>query len=152
MSHADLDEEVVAHAVAYVTDLPVLHIHKSAAPSPVQQGEELKYTIRMTNQGQQATGLLISDTIPANTTYVPGSASGSGQLVGDEVQWERSVLDTGEAREFTFRVVVDGAAHIVNERYAVVCAEGVTAVGAPVATQVGDGSGFIYLPLVLRNH
>ena len=40
---------------------------------------------------------------------------------------------------------------VINERYAVTCAEGVAAVGAKVVTRIaGDGTR-IYLPLVLRN-
>jgi len=100
---------------------------------------------RVANLGQQATRLVITDAVPANTDYVAG-----GELEGDQVQWETSVLKPGESRTFAFQVTVGSGLEVVNDRYAVRCAEGVVAVGAPVVTRVTGGGG-IYLPLILRN-
>ena len=72
--------------------------------------------------------------------------------MGSEVRWEFNVLEPGESRTFQFQVTVNGGEEIVNDRYAVRCAEGVVAIGAPVVTQVSSrGGGDVYLPLVLRN-
>jgi uncharacterized repeat protein (TIGR01451 family) len=153
ISHPELLTDVVVSAISYVTDEPVLHISKSASPDPVAVGGELTYQIQVVNLGQQATDLVITDTIPANTTYVDDSATAGGQLAGDEVRWEALVLEPGESRTFVFQVTVDGGEEIVNDRYTVRCAEGVIGIGAPVMTKVsrGSGDGDIYLPLVLRN-
>ena len=149
ISHPDLLNEVEIQAVAYVTEKPVLRITKSASPDPVEKGGTLGYTVRVINLGQQATGLVITDVIPANTEYVVGSG---GELVSDQVLWETPVLKPGESRVFAFQVTVGGGVEVLNDRYAVRCAEGVIAEGAPVATRVAGGGHFIYLPLVLRNH
>lgn len=152
ISHPDLLNEVEVQAVAYITEKPVLRITKSASPDPVKRDAELADTIRVVNLGQQATILVITDTVPANTEYVPDSVTAGGKLVGDQVRWEALVLEPGESRTFAFRVTVGSGSEVVNEQYAVTCAEGVTAVGAPVVTRIAGGGGnWIYLPLVLRN-
>ena len=87
ITHTSLKQDVVITAVAYITDKPVLRISKIATPDPVLVGNPLLYQIQVTNLGQQATLLVITDTIPANTSYIFGSASSGGQLVGDTVQW-----------------------------------------------------------------
>lgn len=148
ISHADLLNEVEVYAVAYITEKPVLCITKSASPDPVEKGGVLGYTIHVANLGQQATGLVITDAIPANTTYITGSG---GELVGDWVQWEIPVLKPGEGQAFAFQVTVGGGSEVLNDRYAVRCAEGVVAEGRPVTTRVAGGGHFIYLPLILRN-
>jgi uncharacterized repeat protein (TIGR01451 family) len=145
ISHSDLPREVGVEAVAYVTDEPVLKITKRASPDPVEREGTLTYEITVVNLGQRATILLITDTIPANTTHVAG-----GQLVDDEVQWELGELLPGASKTFVFQVTVDGGSEIINERYGVTCDEGVIAMGVPVVTTVSGGGGSVYLPLVLR--
>jgi uncharacterized repeat protein (TIGR01451 family) len=151
ISHPSLLNAVTVHAVAYVTEGPVLYITKSASPDPVEKDAELLYAIHVINLGQQATSLVITDTVPADTEYVPGSATASGQLVGEQVRWEIPVLMAGDSRTVEFRVTVRGRRQVVNELYGVTCAEGVTAAGAPVTTRIAGGGGPVYLPLVLRN-
>lgn len=148
ISHPDLLREVVVQAVAYITEKPVLEIRKRASPDPVERDAELAYTIRVVNLGQQATGLVITDVVPANTVYIPGSATAGGQLVGDQVHWEIPVLEPGESRTFEFRVTVQSGDEVINDQYAVECIEGVVTVGAPVVTDVAGGG--VYLPLVMR--
>ncbi|HET7089405.1 MAG TPA: hypothetical protein VFL17_12220 [Anaerolineae bacterium] len=150
ISHSSLLTPVVVQAVAYITDLPVLFISKSASPDPVAAGSDLNYTIRVVNAGQQATGLVITDVIPTNTTYVAGSASANGQLVGNQLRWEVPVLKSGESQALAFRVKVESGQEVVNRLYAVKSAEGITSLGAPVVTRVTRGNK-IYLPIVMRN-
>ncbi len=150
ISHSSLLTPVVVQAVAYITDLPVLFISKSASPDPVAAGSDLNYTIRVVNAGQQATGLVITDVIPSNTSYVAGSASANGQLVGNQLRWEVPVLKSGESQALAFRVKVESGQQVVNQLYAVTSAEGITSLGAPVITRV-TGGNMIYLPLVMKN-
>ena len=95
ITHPTLLAPVVVQAVAYVTDDPVLFISKTASPDPVPVGTELAYTVRVVNAGQQATGLVITDVLPADTEYVAASATASGQLVGGRVRWTLPVLRVG---------------------------------------------------------
>ncbi|MGD8791268.1 MAG: hypothetical protein PVF47_01855 [Anaerolineae bacterium] len=151
IQHSSLNENVVVEAVAYVTDDPVLHITKSAKPDPVNEGKELEYTIRIENLGQQATSLVVSDTIPADTEYVAGSATGGGKLVGNHIEWKFSALNPGERRTISFRVKVGAVEEVVNDAYAVWCAEGAIDYGPPVVTRVVKKGGRFYLPIILRN-
>jgi uncharacterized repeat protein (TIGR01451 family) len=153
ISHPDLLDEVVVDAVAYITDEPVLQISKSASPDPVPQNGVLHYRISVVNLGQLATGLVITDAIPDNTTYVVGSATAGGEYnpASDQVRWTVEFLASGGRRTLEFDVTVANV-DVVNERYVATCAEGVVAVGEPVETPIQAGAGGkIYLPLLLRN-
>jgi uncharacterized repeat protein (TIGR01451 family) len=149
ISHTSLLDEVAAQAVAYITKDPVLHITKTASPSPVPSGSELLYTLLVSNLGQQATELVVTDTLPANTTFVPYSASGNGQFSGNQARWSFPVLPAGEQQELTFRVHVSGYEDIVNSGYRVSSAEGVSDVGEPVITKV-TGLLRLFLPVIVR--
>ena len=116
----------------------------------MEVGHDLLYTIQVVNLGQQATNLVITDTIPAHTEYVPGSASGGGQLIGSQVRWEYLVLKPGEGHSFTFKVKVLGGEEIVNDRYRVMSEEGVAASGPPVITKVFYNRRMVYLPIIFR--
>ena len=151
ISHSSLLEEAVVQAVAYISNEPLLEIVKWAHPSPVAQGGELLYTLRVTNLGQQATEVAISDPMPANTEYVPGSATAGGKLVGNVVEWKFPLLLPGEQRTVSFRVTVGQAQEIVNAGYGVTCAEGVSDQGPPVRTRVAGATRGVYLPVILRN-
>jgi uncharacterized repeat protein (TIGR01451 family) len=146
ISHPTLLNPVEVHAVAYITEKPVLRISKSASPDPAEKGAPLLYTIRVDNLGQQATNLTITDTVPSNTDYLAG-----GNLVGNQVHWKIPVLKAGDSRTFAFQVTVESGREVVNDQYGVTCAEGVSAAGAPVVTRIAGGGGNVYLPLVLRN-
>jgi uncharacterized repeat protein (TIGR01451 family) len=149
ISHADLTEEVVVGVVAYVTDKPAFAIAKRASPDPVESGEELSYEITVWNLGQRATGLVITDAIPINAAYVPGSANLQGELVDDELlRWSIPTMDTGESRTFRFRVTVGEGEQVINRLYGVQ-ANGVLEMGPPVYTTIARGRR-VYLPLVLR--
>ncbi|HSG17195.1 MAG TPA: hypothetical protein VLE70_12850 [Anaerolineae bacterium] len=151
ISHSTLSEEVVVTAVAYVTDRPVLRINKTASPDMVREGDDLLYTIEVVNIGQEAIGLVVTDTIPAGTTYAGGSANDGGQLVDGEVRWEFPTLAPGQKRTFTFRVKVDGAGAIVNRDYAISSVGGESASGPPVTVgRLDSGSGDTFLPLIIK--
>jgi uncharacterized repeat protein (TIGR01451 family) len=145
----DLLDTVEVDAVAYVTDAPVLRITKTAAKDEVEVDSQLRYTLQVINLGQEATGLLITDTLPAGTLYVPGSG---GELQNaDTLQWEATSLAPGATRSFGFAVTVtqQSGRSVVNDAYGVLSHEGVGAVGQPVVTPI-TGGALIYLPLVLR--
>jgi uncharacterized repeat protein (TIGR01451 family) len=149
IDHPSLLEPVVVYAVAYITDDPVLQIWKTASPDPVKRGNQLLYTLKVENLGQQATGLVITDTIPNNTTYIQGSASSGGTFQSNQIQWEPSVLDALEKQTYSFRVSADSGPEIINQYYGVRSADGSVALGEPLITKV-SGGGMIYLPMIAR--
>jgi uncharacterized repeat protein (TIGR01451 family) len=149
IDHPSLREQVVVEAIAYATDQPVLVIKKTATPDPVPGGEEILYEITVTNLGQEATNLVVTDMIPGNTQYVKGSSSDGGVLTGDLLRWDHLVLGPGESQKFFFRVIAPSWGKVVNDQYQVSCAEGVVAFGDPVVTPVILKRG-VYLPIIMR--
>jgi uncharacterized repeat protein (TIGR01451 family) len=152
ISHNSLLQDKIITAVAYITDKPVLRISKIATPDPVMAYGTLLYQIQVTNLGQMATMLVVTDTIPVNTEYIDDSASSGGQLVDGMIMWENYpvVLNHGETQKLTFQVIVLGRDEIINDDYAVRCDEGVYAYGEPVVTHVRYLTRNILLPLIYR--
>ncbi|MDX9778500.1 MAG: DUF11 domain-containing protein [bacterium] len=55
---------------------------KSVDRMSAQPGDTLSYTVHYSNNGDgDATSVIILENIPANTVYVPSSASGAGMIV-----------------------------------------------------------------------
>jgi uncharacterized repeat protein (TIGR01451 family) len=85
---------------------PVLDIAKSDLPDPAQAGGSIVYTIEFSNTGNMnATGVVITDVIPANTTFE--SASHGGNEVGGVVTWTVGTLVAGTTPYRTLVVRVD---------------------------------------------
>jgi uncharacterized repeat protein (TIGR01451 family) len=128
-----------------VESAPVLDIDKSAAGT-VQAGGLLTYTIVVSNTGNaNATGVVVTDTIPISTTFA--SASGDWTLGGGVVTWTISPLNAGGRLTATFVVTASEALttgnEIVNMTYGVTCDEGVSASGDPVTTTVQESVGMM---------
>src|SRR5206468_7027655 len=79
-----------------VTSSPVLAISKGDAPDPVSAGSNITYTLSYSDTGNaNATGVVITDTIPANTTFV--SATAGGTLAAGVVTWSLGIVSAGSA-------------------------------------------------------
>jgi uncharacterized repeat protein (TIGR01451 family) len=151
ITQTSLKQAIVETAVAYITDKPVLRISGAAMPDSVMAGNPLMYQIQVSNLGRQATLLVITDTIPVNTSYIAGSASSGGQVVGDSVQWILPVLNPAERLNLTFQVTVQGGDTIINDKYAVRSEEGMYAYGERVITRVKYPIRKVLLPLAFRH-
>ncbi len=149
---------------------PQLSIGKSA-PSQVLPGGLLTYTIVVSETSELAggwatpgqvsgrqtippvTGLIVTDTVPANTTcYTPTIGQG-GTLITDTVVWSGLTISQGQSLSLTFAVVVGqvpSGAIITNDAYRVVSStQGVTTgLGRAVNTVVGSGP--VYLPTIMK--
>lgn len=110
-----------------------------AAPAVVAPGQQIEYTITVVNEsGLTLTNLVITDTVPANATFV--SASDGGILDGGVVEWTVTEnVGPGESVVRTFQVTATetNGVQIVNDDYGAndpgLDAPGV---GSPVTTQV----------------
>ena len=128
---------------------PVLVIAKTAAPDPVNAGEEIEYTITYGNTGlATAAGVVITETIPANTTYTDGSATDGGVYdpATRTITWNvPDIPAQTEGRTVSFTVTVDTSladgGTVTNTTYFIDCAETEPKAGDPVETTVNDTAG-----------
>jgi len=87
-----LNDYVTAPATATIGNLPLPYAHKTAqiyddlgSPGIVDPGDVLRYTIVLSNSGAvPATGVVLTDNVPANTTYVADSLRLNGASVGPD--------------------------------------------------------------------
>ncbi|MDI6791344.1 MAG: OmpA family protein [bacterium] len=73
-------------------------------------GDNLLYTITVVNTGTDtATSVVVTDTVPENTAYVPGSITGSGANASDTslLFWTFLTLEAGDGETLTYRVRVN---------------------------------------------
>src|SRR5439155_19564075 len=88
---------------------PNLVVGKSDGVVVARPGDTLTYTISVTNAGNQdATGVVLTDTLPANTSFV--SASNGGAFGGGAVTWVIGNLAAGATVTRTVTVQVAATA------------------------------------------
>jgi extracellular elastinolytic metalloproteinase len=85
-----------------------LGLSKVGSPSVAEPGELLTFTLTASNYTSgPLTGLVLSDPLPANVTYVPGSASDGGTEAGGVITWQLPDLQPDEQAVRTFAVMVN---------------------------------------------
>jgi uncharacterized repeat protein (TIGR01451 family) len=146
-------DQTVPVTMTVMPPVPILDITKTDDPDLVQADGFLIYTIKVQNTSiADATSVTITDTIPANTTFI--FAGSGGTLVGNQVQWTGKTVPAGGSLTVHLIVRVDSllpnGTVLSNDAYGVTCTEGASATGMPVTTTV-QGYQSIYLPLVVRN-
>lgn len=90
-----------------------LRISKSDSSDPVNTGEQLTYTITVTNDGPDtASDLTVRDTLPADIHYVTSSVpcTAAPSPAGDTVTCGIPNLSSGDSFSFTITVAVDADA------------------------------------------
>jgi uncharacterized repeat protein (TIGR01451 family) len=119
---------------------PELAVGKKAASEQVEAGTVLAYTIAVTNTGGPATGVVISDTVPADTLFA--WADHGGSLVGDEVVWDGLVVPPDNPFSVSFGVTVTcvpSGTEITNDDYVAYASEWTTPThGAPLTVTAAE--------------
>ncbi len=137
----------------------VVEVTKTSVPGTyVLPGGLITYTVSFTNRYIQPLSLTATDVVPANTTYVAGSATGGAAYVATPVPsvvWTGS-LNPNATATFSFAVQVGAGVptdtQIINTVAVVGGGETFTATKTvTVSTQVEPGN-IIYLPLVMRSY
>ncbi|HUS12629.1 MAG TPA: HYR domain-containing protein, partial [Pyrinomonadaceae bacterium] len=91
-------------AVAYFAPLADLSVTKSASPEPVVTGSNVTYSITVANNGpDSAANVVMTDNLPAQTTFVSCNATGGGVCGG-----------SGNSRTVTFASLSSGASETVT--------------------------------------
>ena len=158
----------ITHGELYTVTVvdPIFYLSKQVNPDPPGCNREMTYTLTVLNKGSLATGLVITDRVPAQVTYVHGGSYSNGV-----VSWAYPALDTNEVAEFSFTVYIGDIMNIpiVNRDYHVCSSEGVCEAGEvltvvvggptfeafayldPIAKKPGGGGGPVTPTLVVRN-
>ncbi|MFZ2098783.1 MAG: DUF11 domain-containing protein, partial [Anaerolineales bacterium] len=147
----DPDTPVVEVPVTLTVQSVDLAITKTGDPEPVKVGDELTYTLLVTNDGpQDATGVTVADTLPAGVTFV--SASAGCTEMGGVVTCDVGDLAAAEVAELTILVTPDMEGSITNSA-TVTGAELDPDLENNTATQdttVIPATVFTYLPIAVK--
>jgi len=124
-----------------VTSAPVLSVGQSDAPDPVTAGSNITYTLTYGNSGNaNGTGTVLTDVVPANTTYV--SSTPAGTLSAGTLTWSLGTLTAGASSSVQFIVKVNSplanGTLITNPGPSLDTSETAPAAAAPITTTVGS--------------
>ncbi len=132
--------------------VPILSIDKSVVSGPVLPGGLLTYTINVAETGglADATGVQVTDTVPANTTCCASIGQG-GTLVGSDVAWSGQALSQGASLDLTFVVTVNlgaGGTIVANDAYRVASSDqgASTGLGRAVTATIGLPTNLVVNP------
>jgi len=109
---AEIDLESSQETVHTVV-IPEIILRKTADPPGgrfVAPHQTITYTLYLTNNSDlRVWGLLVTDTVPSLTTYIPGSISGPGADDGDQtnLRWDVGTLEPRSLVTLRFRVRVN---------------------------------------------
>lgn len=101
-----------SHYHVFVVNLPDLVVQKSADKNPVKPGENLKYTITVTNSGDAdhtGSNYSVVDKLPTGVTYVSSTPAGIYNSTDRTVTWTMTT-DLAIGATQTFEVEVNGIA------------------------------------------
>ena len=104
-NYTDFKDEIKEKLRREITGISIT---KSVNKTVCSPGDGLKYTIGYNNTGNVTlTGVILNDTIPANTTLVSGSISGGGTESGGIITWDIGNLSVGVPGSQSFEVKVN---------------------------------------------
>jgi uncharacterized repeat protein (TIGR01451 family) len=122
------------------TAVPALVISKVDAGVPVGPGSNIDYTITVRNIGNAtATGVTVTDPVPANTTFV--SAADGGVNNGGTVTWTGKSIASRASIAVHFRVQISSSlkskvTSIIDDGLAATSAQGPSTNGSPTVTPI----------------
>ncbi len=135
--------------------VPALVISKADAGVPVGPGSNINYTITVRNIGSvAATGVTITDPVPANTSFV--SATGGGSISAGTVTWTGLSVAAGGSTTVHLTVRIDSSlkskvTSIVDDGYGVTSDQGPSAIGSPTITPIAPAYAVTVSPATQTN-
>ncbi len=114
---------------------PNMYIQKEAAPDPLPVGEVIRYTLTISNSGNdQAASVLITDTLPAGLTDIDCN---NGALVDHTCRWSNLTIPAGQSlqvwAEAAAALTLNDGDTLINEAYG---ADLPAQTGGPVSTVI----------------
>ncbi|MET3027961.1 gliding motility-associated C-terminal domain-containing protein [Flavobacterium sp. UW10123] len=94
-----------------------LELTKSVTPTSAAAGEQVSFTINVTNLGPgNATGVGIRDIVPVGYTLIPGSVSNGGtyQIATATLEWRNLYLPANSNIDLTFNAIVNPLGNYLN--------------------------------------
>lgn len=133
-----------------VTQGAILQVTKSASEPAVRIGDQLVYTIRYWNDGNQvATGVTMTDTLPNDVTADAADPPWD-VLTPDQATWNLGTLDPGVEGQVVLTVTVGGSApRTIRNVVDVVAQPGSFPGHAERSTQVENLT--LFLPVVMKH-
>jgi uncharacterized repeat protein (TIGR01451 family) len=105
-SDGSLDSEVAQVVITVTEYIADLALSKEVSNPTPDEGETIVYTLIITNYGpDQATGVWVSDLLPAGVTYV--SDDGEGSYDPDSGMWAVGSLDVDESATLLITVTIN---------------------------------------------
>ena len=135
--------------------VPALVISKADSGALVGAGSNLDYAITVRNIGNAAaTGVRITDPIPANTTFV--SADNGGTNVAGVATWTGLTVPASGSTVVHLRVRISptlssGITSIVDDGYQTTSAQGPGANGSPTSTPIAPAYGVTVSPTTQKD-
>ena len=80
---------------------------KSVNKSTAKVGEELTYTIKLTNNGNGDGTVTVTDEVPTGTTLVEGSITNNGVESNGIITWTDVAVKVGDTAEVSFKVTIN---------------------------------------------
>ena len=121
-----------------VVGTPALDITKTADHDTVTVGDEIAYTITVTNTGDaEAENVVVTDTLPEGVTYLESTGNGSYDADARTIAWTVGALAAEESETVTVTVSADEAGTVTNTAEAI--ADEVDAVEDDATVTVNGG-------------
>ena len=127
-----------ANAIVPVANLRVT---KTDSPDPVKAGDELFYTVTVTNDGPgTALGPVVVDTLPAEVTYLSDSGGCSFNGLTNQLTCGLADIPNGQSKSFTIKTRVKSDA-VVNDSDGTILIQNTASVGGvSVDTTTSDNT------------
>ncbi len=149
-------EPMASDSVALYVGGPELSTSYKTASAEAATGGLIKYEIHVINSGESATTAVITDSIPANTTFYDLDAAPPAQAFGydnaaDQVEWA-GTLTPGQEVVLTYWVQVDSNASLWGATIAnsAAISWGSTTMSVSASTNI-IAPVHVYLPLTIKN-
>lgn len=129
-----------AWSITDSTQAPALVLSKVDSGAPVGPGSDVNYTIKLRNIGNAAaTGVTITDPIPANTSFVSADSGGSSN--GTTTTWSGLLVPAAGSISVHLTVKIDpglksGVNSIVDDGMAATSAQGPSTTGSQTVTPI----------------